>query len=37
MGACGLRSSGWGCSQVVVSCENGNELSGSKKCGDVLD
>jgi hypothetical protein len=37
MGECGLPSSGWGQSQVVGYCENGKELSGSKKCGDILD
>jgi len=37
IGACGLHSSGWGHSQVVGYCENGVELSGSKKCGDILD
>jgi hypothetical protein len=30
-----INGSGYG--QVAISCECGNELSGSKKCGEFLD
>jgi hypothetical protein len=33
----GLDRSGTGYGQVAGTCEYGNELSGSVKCGDFLD
>ena len=32
MGECGLDSSGSGLGDMKGSCDNGNKLSGSKKC-----
>ena len=37
MEGCGLDLCGSGQGQVVGSCECGNELSGSVKCGEFLD
>jgi hypothetical protein len=37
VGRCGLDSSGTGQGPVAVSCEHGNETSGSIKGGEFLD
>jgi hypothetical protein len=37
MGKLGLDCSGSGYGEVVTTCECGNELLGSIKCGEFLD
>ena len=37
MGVCGLDRAGTRQEQVAGTCEYGNELSGSLKCGEFLD
>jgi len=37
MRRCGIDSSGTGEGQVAVSCDHGNEPSGSIKSGECLD